>query len=443
MYLKRKIDSFLENWKQTPDRLPLIIRGPRQVGKTESILHFAKEAYSHYIYINFIEEPQYRMITENGYKPADVIKSISLLDPSKQFVPGKTLLIFDEIQNFPDIATSLKFFKLDGRFDVILSGSMLGLNYRQIESNSVGYKEDFEMTSMDFEEFLWAKGYDAAFTQDMLAHMVESRPFSTLTMTVLEKLFADFSTLGGMPAVVRNYIERGTFEGSLQMQRQLLRDYEEDVRKYLSGLDQTKVLAVFRQIPVQLAKENKKFQVTKIAKNARLKTYRDAIEWLRDAGIILLCYCLHIPELPLKGNYEENRFKIYMGDTGLLIATLDDEAQEDLRANKNFGVYKGALYENMVAEALSKSGYALYYYQRGDSRLEEDFFVRTADTLIPIEVKAGNDRSQSLRTLINSSKYPEIQEGIKFAKANIGYADHIHTFPYFCAFLTKRYLKER
>jgi hypothetical protein len=442
IYLDRKIDAYLANWKKDPDRKPLIVRGPRQVGKTESIRRFAGRHYESVIQINFVEEPKYRMITSDGYKTDDIIRNISLLDPAKRFIPKKTLLFFDELQEFPDIATALKFFHEDGRFDVVCSGSMLGIQYRRIESNSVGYKTDYNMWSLDFEEFLWAKGYDASFVEDLLAHMKALKPFNDIILTICRTLFLDFSVLGGMPAVVREYITRGTFERSLDIQRQLIADYREDIRKYTEGIDQTRILNVFDHIPPQLAKENRKFQITKVASGARFKDYRGCIEWLTDAGMVHACHCLNFPELPLKGNYDETRYKLYLADTGLLVAQLDEEAQEDLRSNKNLGVYKGALYENIVAEALVKTGYGLYYYKREDSTLEEDFFVRTANLLIPVEVKATNGKSKSLKTLIDSDKYADIRCGVKLTGGNIGYQDHVYTFPYFCAFLLKRFLKE-
>lgn len=443
MYMMRKIDAFLKEWREDPERKPLIVKGPRQVGKTESIRKFASENYESIIEINFVEEPKYEMIVSDGYKTADIIKNISLLDPSKKFIDGKTLIFFDEIQKFPDIATSLKFFKQDGRFDIICSGSMLGINYRKIESNSVGYKTDYTMRSMDFEEFLWAKGYDNSFTDNLLEHMKEMKAFNELELNVGHSLFLDYCVLGGMPAVVREYIIKNTFEGSLDTQRQLIEDYKEDIRKYAVGLDQTRIMNVFNHIAPQLAKENKKFQISKVASGARFKDYRGCIEWLIDAGIVNVCYCLNFPELPLKGNYVDDKYKLYFTDSGLLVSMLDEESQDDLRANKNLGVYKGALYENIVGEALVKSGYDLYYYKREDSILEEDFFVRTAENLIPVEVKATNGRSKSLRTLINSERYPDIKYGIKFTGGNIGYSDDIYTFPYFCAFMLKKYLNKK
>ena len=440
LYLKRKVDNYLLNWKTDPNKKPLIIKGSRQVGKTESITRFGYQNYKSVVYINFVEEPNYKMITTDGYKAQDIIKNISRIDPSKQFIENDTLIVFDELQDFPEIATSLKFFKIDGRFDVICSGSLLGVNHQRIESNSVGYKTDYEMFSLDFEEFLWAKGYDESTVHEMLEHMIQLKPFNEIEMSIYSSLFLDFCILGGMPAVVREYIEKGTFEGSVDIQKQLVADYKEDIRKYADGMDQTRITNVFDHIPVQLAKDNKKFQITKVASNARFRDYRGCIEWLKDAGIINICYCMQFPALPLKGNYDETKYKIYFADSGLLVSMLDDEAQEDLRVNKNLGVYKGALYENIVGEALVKSGYDLYYYKKENSTLEQDFFVRNKENLIPVEVKATNGTAKSLRTLITRDHYPDIQFGIKLISGNIGFSDNIYTFPYFCAFLLKKYL---
>lgn len=440
MYLKRKIDRFLQDWKQNPEHKPLIVKGARQIGKTESIRHFAEGQYGHIIEINFVLEPKYKTITSDGYDVDSIVKNITLLDPSKDFIAGDTLIVFDELQEFPDIATALKSFCIDGRYDVICSGSLLGLHYKKIHSNSVGYKEDYEMFSLDFEEFLWARGYDDAVVQSMQEHMEKLVPFNESEMRVYGGAFLDFCVLGGMPAVVRSFVEKGNFSGTLALQKQLLLDYEEDIRKYAEGLDQDRILNVYRHVPAQLAKENKKFQFSAISKSARAREYQGCVDWLKDAGVVNVCYCLNFPELPLKGNYDESKFKLYYADTGLLIASLDDEAQEDLRANRNLGVYKGALYENFIAEALTKQGYGLYYYRREDSQLEEDFFVRTQRELLPLEVKSNKNTSKSLATLIRGEKYADIRHGIKLSAGNIGESGGIYTFPYFCAFLLKRVL---
>lgn len=440
MYLKRKIDEYLQKWKEDKTHKPLIVKGSRQIGKTESILNFANKNYENVIYINFALEGKYLGIAKDGYDVVSVIKNITLINPSINFAKGKTIIIFDEIQEYPDIATTLKSFNLDGRFDVICSGSMLGINYKKIHSNSVGYKTDYEMFSMDFEEFLWAKGYKESQINDILNHMTELIPFGETELKVYKSLFLEYCVLGGMPDVVRSYILTNTFSNTLDIQKQIRLDYEEDVRKYAEGLDQIKIITVYRSVPSQLAKENKKFQFNKLNKNARSRDYTGCIEWLIDSGVIIKCNCLQYPELPLKGNIDESKYKLYYPDTGLLVSALDDEAQDDLRINKNLGVYKGALYENFVAEAFIKQSLGLFYYKKDNSTLEEDFFVRSKSELIPIEVKSNNNQSKSLRALIENKNYSDIKHGIKLGDFNIGHANSIYTFPYFCSFLIKKYL---
>lgn len=441
--LKRKIDQYLTDWKNKPDRKPLIVKGARQVGKTRSIEWFACQNYASVIEINFIEQKKYREIFNDGFEVDDILKNISLLNPEFKFIPSDTLFFFDELQACPNCATSLKFFKLDGRFDVICSGSLMGINYKEIESNSVGYKEDYEMHSMDFEEFLWARGYTDEFISDLYSHMLDIRPLSQLQMDTLLGLFRDYVIIGGMPEVVSTYVRNKNFSGTLDIQRQLLKDYEEDITKYAEGLDKAKVKAVYNHISTFLAKENKRFQITKIAKNARNRDYIGCIEWLSDAGVINVCYCLNQPELPLKGNYDPKMYKIYFKDTGLLIASLDEEAQEDLRANKNLGTYKGAIYENIVGDMLVKQGYQLFYYNSDKPALEMDFFIRDADSLIPVEVKANDGATASLNKLLKDDKYPDVKYGIKLGYKNIGFNGKFYTFPYFLSFLLRRFVAER
>lgn len=441
--LRRKVDVYLIDWKNNPDRKPLIVKGARQVGKTFSVELFANQNYKSVIKINFVEQTKYRNIFDDGFEVDAILKNISLLNPDFKFIPGDTIFFFDELQACPNCATSLKFFKLDGRFDVICSGSLMGINYKEIESNSVGYKEDYEMHSMDFEEFLWAKGYSDEFVEELYEHMHNLEPLSALQMDVMLELFRDYVIIGGMPEVVDTYIKNKNFSGTLGIQKQLLKDYEEDITKYVEGLDKAKVKAVYNHISTFLAKENKRFQITKIARNARNRDYIGCVEWLADAGIINVCYCMNQPELPLKGNYDPKLYKIYFKDTGLLIASLDEEAQEDLRANKNLGTYKGAIYENIVGDMLVKQGYQLYYYSNDRPAIEMDFFVRDADSLIPVEVKANDGATPSLNNLLKESKFPDIKYGIKLGYKNIGYNGKFYTFPYFLTFLMKRFISER
>ena len=321
--LERKIDTYLSEWKNNPKRKPLIVKGARQIGKTESIRAFGKANYESVVEINFVLQKKFRAIFDDGYEVDSIIKNISLLEPSWKFVPHKTLIFFDELQKCPDCATSLKSFCLNGRYDVICSGSLMGIYYEEIESNAVGYKEDYEMYSMDFEEFLWANGYKEDFIEALFLHMKEVKPLSSLQTDKLFELFRDYVTIGGMPEVVKTFVNNKNFSGTLAIQKQLLKDYEEDITKYVEGFDKAKVKAVYNHISTFLAKENKRFQITKIGKNARNRDYVGCVEWLADAGVINICYCLNQPELPLKGNYDPKLYKIYFKDTGLLIASLD------------------------------------------------------------------------------------------------------------------------
>ena len=441
--LKRKIDDFLLNWKSEPNHKPLIVKGARQIGKTESIRSFARKNYKYIIEINFVLQKQYKDIFDEGFEVDTIIKNITLHDPSIEVIPNETLIFFDELQDCINCATSLKSFNQDKRYDVICSGSMMGINYNEIESNSVGNKEDYEMHSMDFEEFLWAKGYSAGQIEIYYKHMLEITPLSKTEYDVMLRNFREYMVIGGMPAIVNTFVTNKNYSGTLQMQNQILLDYEEDITKYAGGLDKAKILNIYRKIPVFLGKENKKFQISKVARNARNRDYVGTVDWLINAGIINICYCMEQPELPLKGNYNPDNYKLYFSDTGLLIGSLDEEAQQDLRDNKNFNTYKGAIYENIVADMLVKEGYHLYFYRDDKSSIEMDFFVRDKDSLIPVEVKAADSATPSLNKLITKEKYSDIRYGIKLGDKNIGFNGKFYTFPYFLAFMLKRFLSEK
>lgn len=441
--LKRKVDMFLHDWKQTSNRYPLIIKGARQIGKTEAIENFARNHYKSVIEINFVLQKQYKGIFDDGFEVDKIIKNISLINPEFEFIEDETLFFFDEIQDCINCATALKSFKIDGRYDVICSGSLMGINYHEIESNSVGYKEDYEMYSLDFEEYLWAKGYQNSQIEYFYQKMLNIEPLTELEYKILLENFREYMVLGGMPQVVFTFIKQNNYSGTLRLQRQLLLDYEEDITKYAGGLDKGRILDVYRKIPVFLGSQNKKFRISKVKSNARNRDYVGVVDWLSNAGIINVCYCMEMPELPLGGNYDPNNFKIYFSDTGLLIGSLDEEVQEDLRYNKNFNTYKGAIYENVVGDMLVKQGYKLYFYKNQKGTIEIDFMLRDAHSLVPIEVKASTNATTSLNNLIKSKKYFDIQYGIKFSNNNIGFNGYFYTFPYFFAFFLKRFLKER
>ena len=403
---------------------------------------WGKNNYKSFIEINFVFEPEFKSIFSGTFNVNEILKEITLRRPDIELIPNDTLIFFDEMQECVSTATSLKAFREDGRYDVICSGSLMGINYKKIESNSVGNKEDYILHSMDFEEFLWAKGYNEDQIEDLYVCMKECRPLSQTQFDVMMMNFRDYMITGGMPAIVSKYIENKNFSGILKMQQQILLDYEEDITKYAGGLAQSKILTVYKNIPVFLGNENKKFQITKIQDGARNREYIGVLDWLNRAGIINVCYSLNQLSLPLKGNYNPNNYRIYFGDTGLLIGSLDDEVQDDLRKNQNFNTYKGAIYENVIADMLVKQGYDLYFYKNEKGTFEMDFFIRDKDSLVPVEVKANDNSTLSLNYLIDNNNYKDIKYGIKLCNKNIGFNGKFYTFPYFMAFLLKRYLKE-
>lgn len=441
--LRRKIDDYLVEWKNSKGKMPLIIRGARQIGKTDAIENFAKNNYKYIVEINFALQKEYKTIFDNGFEVDTILRNISIINNNFKFVPGETLIFFDEIQDCINTATSLKSFNIDKRYDVICSGSMMGINYNEIESNSVGNKEDYTMYSMDFEEFLWAKGYKHDQIEDLYTHMIKCIPLTRTQYDVMMMNFKDYMILGGMPAIVAKYIENKNFSGILPLQKQILKDYEEDISKYAEGLDKARILNAYRKIPVFLGNENKKFQISKIRDGARNREYAGVAYWLSDAGIINISYCMEECALPLGGNYNPDNYRLYFSDTSLLIASLDDEVQDDLRKNQNFNTYKGAIYENIVGDMLVKAGYKLYFYKNEKGTIEMDFFIRDRESLIPVEVKANDNVSVSLNNLISSDQFKDIKYGIKLCNKNIGFNGKFYTFPYFMTFLLKRYLSER
>lgn len=441
--LKRKIDNYLIKWKINSNKLPLIIKGARQIGKTNAIRNFGENNYKTFVEINFALQPQFKTIFNDGFEVDTIIKNITLKMPELKLNEYNTLIFFDEMQDCVSTATSLKAFREDGRYDVICSGSLMGINYKEIESNSVGNKEDYIMNSLDFEEFLWAKGYTDEQINDLFKCMIELKPLSDIQYNVMMSNFKEYMIVGGMPAIVNQFVTNKNFSGILKMQQQILLDYEEDITKYAGGLDKTKILNCYRKIPVFLGNENKKFQISKIADGARNREYVGVVEWLANAGIVNVCYAMEQASLPLKGNYNPDNYRLYFADTGLLIGSLDEEVQDDLRNNENMNTYKGALYENIVGDMLVKAGYDLYFYRDDSKKLEMDFMVRDTNSLIPIEVKANDNATNSLNNLISNNLYKDIKYGIKLCNRNIGFNGKFYTFPYFLTFLLKRYLKER
>lgn len=427
--LKRKIYQSLIEWKKQTEKMCLVVKGARQVGKTFIIDKFARENYENYVYINFDENPGYKVIFDGDLDVNNLIKQISLRVPNVSLVPHKTIIFLDEIQNCPNARTALKFLALDKRFDVIASGSLLGINYKEVESFPVGYTEQLEMYSLDFEEFLWANGIEEQSILDVKEFFDKKEVVPQAMHERMMELFKEYIVVGGMPRVVNDFVKNHNFANVLKIQKAIISDYEDDIAKYADGSEKAKARACFLSIPKHLSKDYKKFRYSLVMPSGSSRKYAGSLMWLYDAGIINFCHNLEIPQLPLEENSKSDTFKVYMRDTGLLVAMLDEGTQEDI-IDGNLGIYKGAIYENIIGDVLAKKGKKLYYFEY-NSTLEVDFFIRYERVITAIEVKSsGNSKSKSLETLME--KYG-VKKGIKLAPSNYGKKGEIDIFPIYMA----------
>lgn len=423
--LKRKITDELIKWKNKKGHMCLLVKGARQVGKTFSIVHFAKEHYKYFVHINFDETPRYKSIFENDLDVDTLTKQISLRVPNAKLIPKETVIFLDEIQNCPEARTALKFFAIDGRFDVIASGSMLGVNYNKVPSFPVGYVDYIDMYSLDFEEYLWANGISDQSIQDIRDYYENKEPVPQAMHEKMLELFREHIVVGGMPRVVDRFMSSKNFADVLDLQRGIIRDYTDDIAKYADGTEKVKARECFLSIPKHLSKDYKKFRYSLVEKNGTARKFGGSLMWLYDAGIINFCYNLAAPELPLEGNAKSDIFKVYMKDTGLLVAMLEDGSQEDIISG-DLGIYKGAVYENIIADVFSKNGKKLYYFER-NSRIEIDFFIRYNKMATAVEVKsAGNTKSKSMVAAIENYN---LKQGIKLSTKNVGVRNNVISLP--------------
>ena len=440
--LQRKIERTLIKWKNTPNHKPLIIKGCRQCGKTFSVNAFAKEYYTHVVYLNFFEHPDYKLAFEGSKQIDSIVMNLTALLPNSRFVSGQTCIILDEIQECSAARTALKFFKIDGRYDVIATGSLLGVhgykgNETDYNSIPVGYEQHIEMFPLDFEEFLWANGISQEIIALVTKSLQDRQPISPAIHQRMRQLMLEYVVVGGMPEVVNRFIATHNMSDVLEEQHSIITGYKEDMVKYAVNEDKVRLRAVFDSIPRQLSKENKKFQFSVIKKGARAKEYITGIQWLEDAGIIIRCRNLSITELPLEGNAIEDSFKVYMRDTGLFVSMLEEGTQFDILQGRLYG-YKGAIFENLIADIFIKMGRKLYYYRK-DSGLEIDFVIRYHSECVLVEVKASTGNTKSTKTILQHPDKYHVYQAIKLGDYNIGEKDGILTLPVYMAFLLREY----
>ena len=436
MMLKRKIEQRLTEWKNTPNKKPLIIKGCRQCGKTFSVLEFAKRNYTHVVYLNFFENPDYTSVFAGSLEIDNIIMMLSaLLGKSAVFVPGESVIVLDEIQDCPEARTALKFFRIDGRFDVIGTGSLLGVKGygKEPKSIPVGSETVIDMYPLDFEEFLWANGISDALIQMLKQHLENETPVPEALHNRMRQLLLQYTIVGGMPDAVQTFVDTRQMDEVLRIQRDIVRSYEDDMVKYAERKDKSRIKECFQSIPKQLSKENKKFQYSVVKKGSTAAKYAGSLQWIEDAGIITRCYNLSITELPLDGNAVEDVFKVYMRDCGLFVSMLEDGTQFDILQGNLFG-YKGAIFENLIADIFGKMGRKLYYFHK-DSGLEVDFVIRHHGVCTLVEVKAATGNTKSTKTILRHPEKYHVHHAIKLGDYNVGRNEQILTLPLYMAFL--------
>ena len=448
--LRRKIENTLEQWKSTSGHKPLVIMGIRQCGKTFIVQHFAAAHYKTVVYINFIKQPE-RINAFVGSKDVNVILlNLSAQIQGVSFTPGDTCFIFDEIQECPEARTSLKFFKEDGRFDVIATGSLLGvqgygdekkkqrrrlveLKEPGINSVPVGSEDIIEMYPLDFEEFLWANGLSEDVVETLRKCYREEIPVPAGIHVAMKQFLNLYVTIGGLPEPINAFLKTNNMNEVSKAYKSILKEYRDDMVKYAPDKDKPHIRECFNSIPKQLAKDNKKFQYNKVKPGGRSDTYLGSLQWLEDAGIICRCYNTDITGLPMEGNAKDNVFKVYTADIGLLVEMLGPGVRADILQG-NLGGFKGAIYENLMADTLHKKEQNLYYFQK-DSGMELDFLVRINGECVPLEVKAKTAQAKSVKTVLNHPEKYKVKHVIKFGDFNIGRDGQLLTLPNYMQFL--------
>lgn len=448
--LRRKIENTLEQWKSTSGHKPLVIMGIRQCGKTFIVQHFAAAHYKTVVYINFIKQPE-RINAFVGSKDVNVILlNLSAQIQGVSFTPGDTCFIFDEIQECPEARTSLKFFKEDGRFDVIATGSLLGvqgygdekkkqrrrlveLKEPGINSVPVGSEDIIEMYPLDFEEFLWANGLSEDVVETLRKCYREEKPVPAGIHVAMKQFLNLYVTIGGLPEPINVFLKTNNMNEVSKAYKSILKEYRDDMVKYAPDKDKPHIRECFNSIPKQLAKDNKKFQYNKVKPGGRSDTYLGSLQWLENAGIICRCYNTDITGLPMEGNAKDNVFKVYTADIGLLVEMLGPGVRADILQG-NLGGFKGAIYENLMADTLHKKEQNLYYFQK-DSGMELDFLVRINGECVPLEVKAKTAQAKSVKTVLNHPEKYKVKHVIKFGDFNIGRDGQLLTLPNYMQFL--------
>lgn len=409
--LKRKIYDDLIEWKNIRRneqiRKCLLIKGARQVGKSFIVKEFGKREYSSFLCIDFFRNPELKYVFEGNLTSEEILKRITASVRDFRLVPGDTLIFLDEIQRCGNARTAIKFLAEDMRIDVISSGSLMGLTYgedddKEVEvpdSVPVGYESQITMYSLDFEEFLWAYGYNETAISVLRSYFEAGETVPESIHNKYESLFREYMVVGGMPEVVADFAANKDFNRVERIQRDIIAEYRDDIAKHAKGKEKQYVRMCYDAVPKQLAKELKKFQYSSVEKGQTRRKYGGSVQWLKDSEIVNACYNIREPYLPLMANAKEDQFKLYINDTGLLCCMYGYETKLAILNDTIRGNARGGIYENIISECLIKRGYTLYYY-KPDSEHEIEFLIEKDGEVIPVEVKAGNNPTPSLNSYI-------------------------------------------
>lgn len=441
-YLKRKLDEQLNIWKRRQNHFPLLLTGANQTGKTSSTLHFVEHNYTNVIHIPFGHEPHYKDIFANGNDTSSILKLISLRNPRQELKDKETLIFFDEIEHFSDVCKCFKAFKEDGRYDIIAAGNLSNEEIQEIRTKSDNNLEHMTVDTLNFEEYLWAKGYKNSQIELYFDHIINNFPLSPIEIDVLTENFNEYILTGGFPEVILNVLDDTNTENTIEILNSIYSRCKDSIRAINKPKKAEKIINVLDSIPMFLSDKYKKFQVCKAIDGARNREYTAIYDWLQKKGYVNYCSAMTSPTYPIKENVNQGSFKLYMSDIGLLIASLNDETKQDLYENKNYKTANMALYESFVANELSRQGYDLSFYRNEKGTIEVEFIITDSSSLVPIEVKSLRKASASLKNLINKNEFLDVRYGIKLSESNIDFNGQYYTIPYALSFMIKRFINE-
>ena len=439
---RRKIEKAFQSWLETPSHKPIVVKGVRQCGKTSSVMDFATKHFKHVVYLDFREHPDYKKFFTPNLEVDNIIMRITAAIPQAEIIPGATCFVFDEIQDCPKARGALKYFHQDGRYQVMCTGSLLGVNgYKTPEEQKeeeeasipVGFEDIIDMYPMDFEEWLWANGIKDVHFDYLKKCLSNEEPVEEAIHDRLNELMHQYIVVGGMPEVVSTFLDTKKIGRVLAVQRRIVDEYKADMVKYAPAADKPRIRECFDSIPAQLAREYKKFSYTVVRPGGRGRDYAGSLQWIEDAGIIRRCYNTEITELPLDGHKIKSEFKVYMADIGLLVSMLEEGTQSSI-LDGDLLSYNGAIKENLVADILGKMGRKLYYFHK-DGGLELDFLMRYKGQCTPVECKATTGNAKSMSTVLKHPEKYHVTNAIKLGDYNIGRKDQLLTIPMYMTFL--------